>query len=77
MLFLQLAKLLHYIGREQMAQAAFCVFSVLFMVTRLVLLPFWLIYSVYYDITGLFGAFPALYIFVGFLLVLQVSFIFS
>ena len=68
----QLAKLFHYASCERLANCTFVMFTIVFVVTRLVLLPFWLIWSVAFDIPVQFGSFPALYLSTGCLLVLQV-----
>ncbi|XP_064401149.1 ceramide synthase 5-like [Halichondria panicea] len=68
---LELAKMLHYASYEGLAQASFVFFTLMFILTRLVILPFWLIWSVAFDIPALLGSFPALYLFTGCLLLLQ------
>ncbi len=64
--------MLHYAAYEGMAKATFVVFTLTFVVTRLVILPFWLTWSVAFDISALFGNFTANYLFTGCLLLLQV-----
>ena len=69
---LQLAKLLNYAAYDTLAYVFFGVFSVVFAVTRLVIFPFWLIWSAIFDIPSIAGPYPAIYMYIGFLLVLQV-----
>nr|CAC03512.1 LAGL protein [Suberites domuncula] len=69
---LELAKLLHYASYEGLAQASFVVFSIVFVLTRLIVYPFWLIWSAYIDIPLIGGLYPAFYMFITFLLILQV-----
>ncbi len=71
--FPQLAKLFHYASYERLANCAFVVFTIMFVITRLVILPFWLTWSIAFDISTLFGPFPALYIYTGALVILQVQ----
>lgn len=70
---IQLAKILHYASCERLANLVFCVFAVSFLLSRLVFLPFWIIWSVYFDIPSLLGSFPAIYMITALLIVLQVS----
>ncbi len=64
--------MLHYAAYEGLAKAVFVIFTLMFIVTRLVILPFWLTWSVAFDISALFGNFTANYLFTGCLLLLQV-----
>ena len=39
----QLAKLLHYAGKQRLAEVTFAVFAISFFIARLVIFPFWLV----------------------------------
>ena len=68
---LQLAKMLHYAKLERFAEGVFAIFTVIFFVTRLVIFPFWLLWAVSFDLPRHTGQFPAHYVALALLAVLQ------
>ena len=68
--FLELAKTLHYAGWNRVAEHTFTLFAVVFMATRWIIFPFWLIASTVRHLTVHY------YQCVGFLLALQVLHLF-
>jgi len=70
--FLELAKTLHYAGKNRIAEHMFTLFAVVFMATRWVVFPFWLIASTvrhltvqYYQCVGFLMALQVLHLFWG------------
>ena len=66
-----MAKLLHYAKLERCAEVVFAIFTVIFFITRLVIFPFWLLWAVSFDLPRHTGQFPAHYVALALLLVLQ------
>ena len=71
-LTLQLAKMLHYAKLERYAEVVFALFTVIFFITRLIILPFWLLWAVAFDLPHHTGHFPAQCVALVLLGVLQV-----
>ncbi|XP_017265042.1 ceramide synthase 5 [Kryptolebias marmoratus] len=70
--FLEAAKLANYAKYQKLCDVLFVVFSVVFFLTRLVIFPFWIVYSVMFDSWELIGPYRAWWLLNGLLLVLQV-----
>ncbi|XP_056138126.1 ceramide synthase 2 [Lampris incognitus] len=71
-IFLEGAKVFNYAKWRRTADAMFVVFTVLFTLTRLVILPFWLIHCTWVYPLELFPPFFGYYFFNAMLLVLQI-----
>jgi ceramide synthetase len=71
-LSLQLAKLLKYMKYDRCAQIAFGIFAFLFFVARLIIYPFYLLWSVLLEYPVVISHSPAWWIMVLLLCVLQV-----
>ncbi|XP_013872005.1 ceramide synthase 5 [Austrofundulus limnaeus] len=70
--FLEAAKLANYAKYQKLCDVFFVVFSVVFFLTRLVIFPFWIVYSVLFDSWEIIGPYRAWWLLNGLLLVLQV-----
>ncbi|XP_037539869.1 ceramide synthase 5 [Nematolebias whitei] len=70
--FLEAAKLANYAKYQKLCDALFVLFSVIFFLTRLVIFPFWIVYSVLFDSWEIIGPYRAWWLLNGLLLVLQV-----
>merc|ERR1712159_916110 len=75
--FLEAAKMCHYVhthGQRTWASTAadafFYVFAITFFISRLVIFPFWVLYSTIYEAPETLGSFPAYYLFNGLLVLL-------
>nr|UEK51526.1 ceramide synthase 6 [Parasacculina yatsui] len=71
-IFLLGAKMLKYASLQTLCDITFAVFVVIWIVTRLVIFPFWIVYSTSYDATFIVRMFPAYYVFNGLLICLLV-----
>lgn len=69
---MQLAKLFKYVRYSRCAQIAFGVFAFLFFVTRLIIYPFFLLWSVLFEYPVVISHSPAWWIMVILLFILQV-----
>ncbi|VDD81490.1 unnamed protein product [Mesocestoides corti] len=74
--WLEAAKMFKYVGSFWPCMGCFCVFILVWIVTRLYCFPFRVIASVFFEAPGLIGRYPALDMFAAFLSVLQVLHIF-
>lgn len=72
-LFLQLAKLFKYIKYNRCAQVSFGVFAFLFFVSRMIIYPFFLLWSVLFEYPVVISHSPAWWIMVLMLFILQVQ----
>ncbi|XP_072223910.1 ceramide synthase 5-like [Leuresthes tenuis] len=70
-IFLEAAKLANYAKYQRLCDGLFVVFSISFFLTRLVIFPFWIIYSVMFESWEIIGPYRAWWLLNGFLLVLQ------
>uniref|UniRef100_A0A8P4GLM9 Ceramide synthase 2a n=1 Tax=Dicentrarchus labrax TaxID=13489 RepID=A0A8P4GLM9_DICLA len=70
------AKMFNYAGWRKTCNFIFTLFAAVFIVTRLVILPFWIIYSTCIYPLTLYPPFPGFYFFNGLMLVLQTLHIF-
>ncbi|XP_044207627.1 ceramide synthase 5-like isoform X1 [Thunnus albacares] len=71
-IFLEAAKLANYAKYQRLCDGLFVVFSISFFLTRLVIYPFWIVYSVLFDSWEIAGPYQSWWLFNGLLLVLQV-----
>ncbi|XP_010874199.2 ceramide synthase 5-like [Esox lucius] len=71
-IFLELAKLANYAKYQRICDTAFIVFSIIFFITRLVIYPFWVIYSVLVESWEIIGPYQSWWLLNGLLLLLQV-----
>ncbi|KAK9754229.1 TLC domain [Popillia japonica] len=69
-IFLEAAKMAKYAGYQRICDAIFAFFTVLWIVTRLGVFPFWIIHNTTIVTPTLLPVFPAYYIFNGLLLLL-------
>ncbi|XP_018541478.1 ceramide synthase 5 [Lates calcarifer] len=70
-IFLEAAKLANYAKYQRLCDGLFVVFSISFFLTRLVIFPFWIVYSVLFESWEIVGPYQAWWLFNGLLLVLQ------
>ncbi|XP_055788136.1 ceramide synthase 5-like [Salvelinus fontinalis] len=68
---LELAKLANYAKYQRICDTGFVVFSIVFFITRLVIYPFWIIYSVLVESWEIVGPYSSWWLLNGLLLVLQ------
>ncbi|CAJ1084974.1 ceramide synthase 5-like isoform X2 [Xyrichtys novacula] len=66
------AKLANYAKYQRLCDGLFVVFSISFFLTRLVIYPFWIVYSVLFESWEIVGPYQAWWLLNGLLLVLQV-----
>ncbi|KAM6981924.1 ceramide synthase 5-like [Tautogolabrus adspersus] len=71
-IFLEAAKLANYAKYQRLCDGLFVVFSISFFITRLVIYPFWVVYSVLFESWEIVGPYQAWWLLNGLLLVLQV-----
>ncbi|CAG9854287.1 unnamed protein product [Phyllotreta striolata] len=71
-IFLEAAKMAKYSGYQKVCDAIFALFTVLWIVTRLGIFPFWIIRNTSIDAPKIVPMFPAYYIFNGLLILLLV-----
>ncbi|KAM4610944.1 ceramide synthase 5-like [Polymixia lowei] len=71
-IFLEAAKLANYAKYQRICDALFVVFSISFFFTRLVIFPFWIVYSVLFESWEIIGPYQTWWILNGLLLTLQV-----
>ncbi|XP_040910216.1 ceramide synthase 5-like isoform X2 [Toxotes jaculatrix] len=70
-IFLEAAKLANYAKYQRLCDGLFVVFSISFFLTRLVIYPFWIVYSVLFESWEIVGPYQAWWLLNGLLLVLQ------
>ncbi|XP_041859257.1 ceramide synthase 5-like [Melanotaenia boesemani] len=70
-IFLEAAKLANYAKYQKLCDSMFVVFSISFFLTRLVIFPFWIVYSVLFESWEIIGPYRAWWLLNGLLLVLQ------
>uniref|UniRef100_A0A8C6ML49 Ceramide synthase 5 n=1 Tax=Nothobranchius furzeri TaxID=105023 RepID=A0A8C6ML49_NOTFU len=70
-IFLEAAKLANYAKYQRLCDGLFVLFSFSFFLTRLVIFPFWIVYSVLFDSWEIMGPYRAWWLLNGLLLVLQ------
>ncbi|XP_008412255.1 ceramide synthase 5-like [Poecilia reticulata] len=70
-IFLEAAKLANYAKYQRLCDSLFVVFSISFFLTRLVIFPFWIVYSVLFESWQIIGPYQAWWLINGLLLVLQ------
>ncbi|KAF6730459.1 Ceramide synthase 5 [Oryzias melastigma] len=70
-IFLEAAKLANYAKYQRLCDSMFVVFTLIFFLTRLVIFPFWVIYSVLFESWEIVGPYRAWWLLNGLLLVLQ------
>ncbi|KAM8830063.1 ceramide synthase 5-like isoform 1-T1 [Synchiropus picturatus] len=71
-IFLEAAKLANYAKYQKVCDGLFVVFSFSFFVCRLIIYPFWIVYSVLFESWEIVGPYQAWWLLNGLLLVLQV-----
>ncbi|XP_072179495.1 ceramide synthase 6-like [Diadema setosum] len=69
-IFLEFAKMCNYAKAHTPANTMFGIFTVAFFVSRIIFLPFWVIYSSTFHSMSIMGPFPAYYLFNGLLVTL-------
>ncbi|XP_069041598.1 ceramide synthase 2a [Lepisosteus oculatus] len=74
--FLESAKMFNYAGWKNTCNAIFIVFAVVFIITRLVIFPFWILHCTWVYPVQLYPPFFGYYFFNGLLLILQCLHIF-
>ncbi|XP_075883203.1 ceramide synthase 5-like [Nelusetta ayraudi] len=70
-IFLEAAKLANYAKYQRLCDGLFVLFSMSFFLARLVLYPFWVVYTVLFDSWEIIGPYRAWWLLNGLLLVLQ------
>ncbi|KAM9343184.1 ceramide synthase 5-like [Pholidichthys leucotaenia] len=70
-IFLEAAKLANYAKYQRLCDGMFVVFSVSFFIARLIIFPFWIVYSVLLESWEIIGPYRAWWLLNGLLLVLQ------
>ncbi|XP_042346941.1 ceramide synthase 5-like [Plectropomus leopardus] len=70
-IFLEAAKLANYAKYQRLCDGLFVVFSIIFFLTRLVIFPFWVFYSILIESWEIIGPYQAWWLLNGLLLVLQ------
>ncbi|KAF7272111.1 hypothetical protein GWI33_015076 [Rhynchophorus ferrugineus] len=75
-IFLEAAKMAKYSGYQKVCDTIFAIFTILWIVTRIGLYPFWIIYNTSIEAPKLVPMFPAYYIFNSLLCILLVLHIF-
>ncbi|XP_029292152.1 ceramide synthase 5-like isoform X2 [Cottoperca gobio] len=71
-IFLEAAKLANYAKYQRLCDGLFVVFSISFFFTRLIIYPFWVVYSVLIESWEIVGPYQAWWLLNGLLLVLQI-----
>nr|XP_020463715.1 ceramide synthase 5-like [Monopterus albus] len=71
-IFLEAAKMANYAKYQRLCDGMFVVFSIIFFLTRLVIYPFWIIYSVLFESWEIIGPYRVWWVLNGLLLVLQI-----
>ncbi|XP_070696182.1 ceramide synthase 5-like [Pempheris klunzingeri] len=71
-IFLEAAKLANYAKYQRLCDGLFVMFSISFFLTRLIIYPFWVVYSVLFESWEIVGPYRAWWLLNGLLLVLQV-----
>lgn len=71
-IFLEAAKLANYAKYQRLCDGLFVLFSIIFFITRLVIYPFWIIYTVLVESWEIIGPYQSWWLLNGLLLVLQV-----
>ncbi|XP_023391171.1 ceramide synthase 5 [Pteropus vampyrus] len=69
---LEAAKLANYAKYQRLCDTLFVIFSAVFMVTRLVIYPFWILNTTLFESWEMIGPYPSWWLFNGLLLILQV-----
>ncbi|XP_063071166.1 ceramide synthase 5 isoform X2 [Engraulis encrasicolus] len=69
---LEAAKLANYAKYQRVCDFLFVVFGICFFITRLVIYPFWVLWSVLFESWEIVGPYPSWWLFCGLLSVLQV-----
>ncbi|XP_066471861.1 ceramide synthase 5 isoform X2 [Tiliqua scincoides] len=75
-IFLEVAKMANYAKYQRLCDATFILFSVLFIVTRLGLYPFWLLNTTLFESWEIIGPYQSWWIFNGMLLLIQILHVF-
>ncbi|KAL1021559.1 hypothetical protein UPYG_G00014810 [Umbra pygmaea] len=75
-IFLELAKLANYAKYQRICDTAFVMFSIIFFITRLVIYPFWVIYSVFVESWEIIGPYQSWWLLNCLLLLLQALHVF-
>lgn len=75
-IFLEAAKMAKYANYQKTCDIIFGIFTILWIITRLGLFPFWIIYNTTITATSIVPLFPAYFIFNGLLIVLFILHIF-
>uniref|UniRef100_A0A667Y0S6 Ceramide synthase 5 n=1 Tax=Myripristis murdjan TaxID=586833 RepID=A0A667Y0S6_9TELE len=70
-IFLEAAKMANYAKYQRLCDGLFVVFSIIFFLTRLVIYPFWIVYSVLFESWEIVGPYQSWWLLNGLLLVLQ------
>ncbi|XP_008550481.1 ceramide synthase 6 [Microplitis demolitor] len=71
-IFLEAAKMAKYANYQKTCDAIFCIFTILWLITRMVIYPMWIIYSTSVSAPTIVTMFPAYYIFNSLLILLFV-----
>ncbi|XP_068601687.1 ceramide synthase 5-like [Brachionichthys hirsutus] len=71
-IFLEAAKLANYAKYQRLCDGLFVAFSMSFFIARLVIYPFWIVYSVLFESWEIMGPYRAWWLLNGLLLLLQV-----
>eukprot|EP00092_Neocalanus_flemingeri_P104255 GFUD01133514.1.p1 GENE.GFUD01133514.1~~GFUD01133514.1.p1 ORF type:complete len:114 (+),score=14.60 GFUD01133514.1:47-388(+) len=66
-----MAKMLRYLNYKKSCDVFFFLFTLVWVVTRCVIFPAWILHSTLYDATMIIDMFPAYFIFNGLLVILQ------
>ncbi|CAL8101353.1 unnamed protein product [Calicophoron daubneyi] len=74
--FMESAKLSKYIKKERATTIFYIIFSVVWIITRLIYFPFWVIYTIVTLTPVIYGIYPTLLIFIGLLSLLQLMHIY-
>ncbi|XP_069509564.1 ceramide synthase 5 isoform X1 [Ambystoma mexicanum] len=69
--FLEAAKLANYAKYQRICDTLFCFFGFVFVTTRLVIYPVWILNTTFFESWELIGPYPSWWLFNGLLLVLQ------
>ncbi|XP_062315069.1 ceramide synthase 5-like [Osmerus eperlanus] len=75
-ILLEAAKLANYAKYQRLCDGLFVLFSIIFFITRLVIYPFWVVYSVFVESWVIIGPYQSWWLLNGLLLVLQVLHVF-
>uniref|UniRef100_F6S925 TLC domain-containing protein n=1 Tax=Ciona intestinalis TaxID=7719 RepID=F6S925_CIOIN len=75
-IFLEISKTLFYAGKQKIADVGFVVFSVVFIITRILIYPYYILHTTLVKVYWVLEPFPGYYLFNALLVILQLLHVF-